>query len=141
MKIQKLNLLAQIPTRNNHSDAGLDLSSTEKYLLHPHERKLFNIGLAIAIPYGNYGRIAPRSGLALKYGIDVLAGVIDSSYRGEIGVILYNTDSENGCLIDIGQKIAQLIIEKVEYLDIEIVETLDETIRGTKGYGSSDKKI
>ena len=83
-----------IPARANKTDAGYDLWSVESYTLKPLERKLFKTGISVEIPEGHYGRIAPRSGLAYKHGLDVLAGVIDSSYRGEIGVILINLSNE-----------------------------------------------
>jgi dUTP pyrophosphatase len=91
----------------------------------------------MSIPPGYYGRIAPRSGLALKYGIDVLAGVVDAGYRGEICVILYNTDKDNLFHIKTGDRIAQIIIEKYYPMDFVEVEKLDESIRGNSGFGSS----
>ena len=108
--VKKLNPLAGIPTRANSSDAGFDLYSTETYLLKPFERKLFKTGISIEIPTGNYGRIAPRSGLAYKHGIDTLAGVLDSNFRGEVGVILINLGDKD-FQVSQGERIAQLIIE------------------------------
>jgi hypothetical protein len=87
---QKLSEKAKVPSQATFSDAGYDLFSTEAYALKPGERKLFKTNISTAIPHGYYGRIAPRSGLAYKHGIDVLAGVIDSGYRGDIGIILIN---------------------------------------------------
>jgi len=137
VKIQKLHPDAQLPQWNNKS-AGCDLSSTEDYTLQPGERKLFKTGLAIAIPTGHYGRIAPRSGLAYKDGLDVLAGVIDEDYRGDIGVILINFGQKEK-LIKKGDKIAQLIFEAYYRFELGWSETLDETTRGAGGYGSTDK--
>lgn len=138
VKIKKLNDKAVLPQWNNLS-AGCDLSSTEFYTLKPGERKLFKTGLSIAIPNGLYGRIAPRSGLAFKSGIDVMAGVIDEDYRGELGVILINLGQEDKS-IAVGDKIAQLIFENYTRCDFAVVDTLDDTNRGSDGYGSTDKK-
>ena len=137
-KIKKLNDTAVMPQWNNKS-AGCDLSSTEFYTLKPGERKLFKTGLSIAIPSGLYGRIAPRSGLAYKHGIDVMAGVIDEDYRGEIGVILINLGQEDKTIF-VGDKIAQLIFENYTRIDFEETDSLDETTRGAGGYGSTDRK-
>ena len=90
---------------------------------------MIGTGLAFGIPVGNYGRVAPRSGLAAKNGIDVLAGVIDSDYRGELKVILANL-SDTDFQVDEGMRIAQLIIEKYTLTELTEVETLDETVRG-----------
>lgn len=137
VKIKKLNDKAVLPQWNNRS-AGCDLSSTEDYILKPGERKLFKTGLSIAIPIGFYGRVAPRSGLAYKNGLDVLAGVIDEDYRGDVGVILINLGQEDKS-IAAGDKIAQLIFEVYARADFVEVDNLDETDRGAGGYGSTDK--
>lgn len=126
-----------IPVWNNRS-AGCDLSSIENYTLKPGERKLFKTGLYMAIPNGLYGRIAPRSGLAYKNGIDVMAGVIDEDYRGEIGVILINLGQEDK-QINVGDKIAQMIFENYTRCDFTVVDELDDTNRGIGGFGSTDK--
>lgn len=138
LKVSKLNAAAVIPAKGSAKAAGYDLSSLENYTLKPGERKLFKTGLSFEIPAGMYGRIAPRSGLAFKSGIDVMAGVIDEDYRGEIGVILINlgqVDKE----IAANDKIAQIIFEF--YNDVEVVEanTLQSTERGAGGFGSTDK--
>lgn len=137
VKIKKLNDAAMIPVWNNKS-AGCDLSSLDSYVLKPGERKLFKTGLYIAIPTGLYGRVAPRSGLAYKHGIDVMAGVIDEDYRGEIGVILINLGDEDK-QINIGDKIAQMIFENYTRCDFIEAKDLDETNRGIGGFGSTDK--
>lgn len=139
VKIKKLNDKAVTPQWNNRS-AGCDLFSTEDYTLKPGERHLFKTGLSIAIPAGLYGRVAPRSGLAFKNGIDVLAGVIDEDYRGEIGVILINLGQEDK-VIATGDKIAQLIFENYTKVNFEETDNLDETTRGAGGYGSTDKVV
>jgi dUTP pyrophosphatase len=140
IKIKKVDPEAIVPTQATKFDAGYDLYSLDYGWIRPNERRLIHTGISIAIPEGYYGRIAPRSGLAWKDGIDVLAGVIDSSYRGKIGVILYNTnggDEMNTVKIEKGQKIAQLIIEKCHEVEWELVDSLDETQRGAGGFGSS----
>jgi dUTP pyrophosphatase len=136
IKITKIDSRAKIPSRNHKNDAGLDISSIESLTLFPLSRALIHTGLCLEIPDGYYGRIAPRSGLALKHGIDVLAGVVDSTYRGEICVILYNT-SRDTFEIREGDKIAQLIIEAHYNMDIIEVSELEASNRGKLGFGSS----
>lgn len=136
MRIKKNNELAMIPFRANPTDAGADLCSVEAVVINSLERKMVSTGLTIEIPEGYYGRIAPRSGLAAKFGIDTLAGVIDSGYRGEIKVILYNTGRDL-FEIKIGDRIAQLIIEKHYNFSFEEVSDLSETSRGQDGFGST----
>lgn len=136
MRIKKNNELATIPVRANPTDAGADLCSVENIVIESLERKMVSTGLVIEIPEGYYGRIAPRSGLAAKFGIDTLVGVIDSGYRGEIKVILYNTGKDS-FEIKIGDRIAQIIIEKHYNFDFEEVSDLSETSRGQGGFGST----
>ncbi|MDD3262998.1 MAG: dUTP diphosphatase [Candidatus Absconditabacteria bacterium] len=135
---KKLSEKAKIPAQATFSDAGYDLFSTENHLLQPGERKLFPTNISTAIPHGYYGRIAPRSGLAYKHGIDVLAGVIDSGYRGDIGVIMINFGNE-ALQINEGDKIAQFIIEKCHEIQREEVDELPESQRGEGGWGSTGK--
>jgi dUTP pyrophosphatase len=137
MKIKLLDKNAKIPFRANKTDAGADLCSIEDCKIEPLERKAVSTGIAVKIPDGYYGRIAPRSGLAYKNGIDVLAGVIDSDYTGEIKVILFNTDKEQSFEINKGDRIAQLIIEDHFNFDFEVVEELVDTERGSGGFGST----
>ena len=127
-----------IPARANKTDAGYDLWSVESYTLKPLERKLFKTGICVEIPEGYYGRIAPRSGLAYKHGLDTLAGVIDSSYRGEIGVILINLGDKD-VYITHGDRIAQLIIETCHQPVMIEVEELNDSSRAEKGFGSTGK--
>jgi dUTP pyrophosphatase len=138
IKVKKLHELAKIPSRANATDAGADLYSVEKVLIPSLSRALVKTGVSIEIPENYYGRIAPRSGLAFKNGIDVLAGVIDSSYRGELGVILFNTDNKE-YVVNIGDKIAQLIIEAHYNFEFELSDKLQETNRGSGGFGSTGK--
>lgn len=153
MLIQKIHPLAKTPTKGSDGAAGYDLYSVERIVINPGERKLISIGLKMQIPKTYYGRIAPRSGLALKHGIDVMAGVIDSDYRNIVGVILYNSaiigsrlfdPDNNGLLfadnnafnINPGDRIAQIIFER--HYDFEFEEgELSETKRGEGGFGHS----
>lgn len=137
---------ATCPTRGSKWSAGLDLSAylpEGPVFLRPGERSLIRTGVTLAIPHGFYGRIAPRSGLALRHGIDVMAGVIDSDYRGEVQVMLINhdgVDSVGNFVATHGDRIAQLIIEQVGMFDPKIVTELSETKRGDNGYGSTGLK-
>lgn len=133
----KLTSLATVPTRGSDFAAGYDLYSTEDYKLDVRERKLFKTNLSIAIPKGLYGRIAPRSGLAFKDGLDVMAGVIDEDYRGDVGVILINL-GDKAKEIKAGDKIAQIIFENYTAVKFTETDDLSKTARDTKGYGSTD---
>jgi dUTP pyrophosphatase len=137
MNIKKLSSDAIIPTKGSEYSAGYDLYSIEEYELKSFERKPFKTGIAIAIPKGLYGRVAPRSGLAVKKGIDVLAGIIDQDYRGEILVVLINLGNE-AVKINKGDKIAQIIFENYTSVKMNEVNELDETVRGESGFGSTD---
>lgn len=144
IRIKKLNEYATVPSYGSSGAAGLDLSADfadmvgSFYNLHPGERKLFKTGIAVSTPLGHYARIAPRSGLAYKSGIDVMAGVIDEDYRGEVGVILINLGTEP-FIIKHGDRIAQMIIEKYTPCLPVIVDDLDDTNRGGGGFGSTGK--
>lgn len=140
MKIKLNSEKSKIPFRANKTDAGADLCSIENLVIEPLQRKAVSTGIVLEIPEGYYGRIAPRSGLAYKNGIDVLAGVVDSSYRGEIKVILFNTDNKNSFEIKEGDRIAQLIIETHFNFEFEIVQDLSYTERGAGGFGSTGSK-
>ena len=141
IRIKKTSDKSITPTKGSVFAAGYDLYSIDNSVtLFSLERKLFKTGIHIQIPVGWYGRIAPRSGLAYKQGIDVMAGVIDSDYTGEIGVILINLGSEPQ-EIDTTKPIAQIIIEKYSDHDFVQVENLETTERGAGGYGSTDGKL
>lgn len=133
---KRLDTKAILPTRGSSSSAGLDLYCIEELSIPSHGRVLARTGLAVAIPKNHYGRIAPRSGLAVKLGLDVLAGVIDSDYRGELLCALYNTSSEV-INLDAGSKICQIIVEKISTLAAAWAEALPETTRGSAGFGST----
>ena len=142
LKIEKINNLAILPKRATAKSAGLDLSSANPVdiILEPGERKKIETGLKIEFPNGFRGRIAPRSGLADLAGIDILAGVIDEDYRGEIKVILINLGKEK-FTISHGDRIAQLIIEKNIIANIIEVEKINEkSERGKCGFGSTGVK-
>ena len=137
--IKLCNGQTKLPLRAHEGDAGYDLSCFEGFELKPLERKLVKTGIKLAIPKNFYGRVAPRSGLAVKFGIDVMAGVVDSSYRGEIGVVLVNLTSEP-VFFEKAEKIAQLIIESCQSVDWLKTDDLEATERNSDGYGSSDRK-
>ena len=142
LKFKREHPDATLPTRGSEFSAGLDLYAIEDYVILPGERKLFRTGWSVAVPSDRYMRIAPRSGLAFKHGIDVLAGVIDSDYRGEIGVILLNTSppaSGKAMQINKGDRIAQAIIEVIESPDPEEVDVLPDSARSSGGFGSTGK--
>ena len=128
-----------LPAYAYTGDAGMDLRAAETVMLRPFQRVLVSTGLAIAIPEGYAGFVQPRSGLAVKHGITVLntPGLIDSHYRGEIKVCLINMDPKNGFVINEGDRIAQLVIQKVASVEWEPVGALDATERGEGGFGSS----
>ena len=139
IRITKLVDNAVLPSYAYDADAGVDLRATESLVLKPFQRAMVATGLAVAIPEGYAGLVLPRSGLAAKHGISIVnaPGLIDSHYRGELKVILVNLDPENEFAIEPGDRIAQLVISKVEHVDWQPVEELDETDRGTGGFGSS----
>lgn len=128
-----------VPQYAHEGDAGFDLRSRIDQVIPPGERALVPAGISMAIPDGYAGFVQPRSGLALKHGISIVntPGLIDSKYRGEIGVILINTDKSESFEIKKGDKIAQMVIQKVECAELVIVDELDETVRGSGGFGST----
>ena len=139
VSVKKLDERAIIPKNAYAGDAGVDLHALEPCVLQPFERKLVHTGLAIAIPEGYAGFVLPRSGSALKRGLSLVnaPGLIDSNYRGELGVIAVNMDPETPIEIAPGDRIAQLVIMKVEAVSFDVVDELDETTRGEGGFGSS----
>ena len=134
--IRKLDESAIIPTRATDSDAGYDLYSTNDGVVPARGRKVVGTGIAIAIPPGHYGRVAPRSGLAVKRGIDVLAGVVDSGYRGEVGVVLQNLSDEDFPFKK-GDRVAQLILEQCNTLGWVELDELEDSVRSDGGFGST----
>lgn len=140
LKVKKLSNNATIPSKGSEKAAGYDLFSAYDIIIPKYNKALIKTDIQIELPDGCYGRIAPRSGLSLKYNLDVGAGVIDADYRGNIGVILFN-HSDTEYQVQKGDKIAQLICEKIYYSEIEEVDKLTETKRGINGFGSIEESI
>jgi dUTP pyrophosphatase len=139
LPIQKLRDDAVLPGRAYHGDAGLDLSACERVELAPGGRAVVGTGLAVAIPEGYAGFVQPRSGLADRHGITIVnsPGLIDSGYRGELKVILLNTDDVHPFVVEPGMRIAQLVVLEVPGVELEEVDELPATERGARGHGSS----
>lgn len=136
IEVKLLSKKATLPTKENATDAGLDLYSSEDFELGVDERKLIHTDIAMAIPKNHVGIIKSRSGLSKKNGINVLGGVIDYGYTGEVGVILHNTGFEIFSRKK-GAKIAQIVIVPIPEVEIEKVKELPESDRGENGFGSS----
>lgn len=130
---------AKLPTRAHKTDAGLDLYSVEGFALNPGERRVARTGIALAIPDGYVGLIWDKSGVAANGGIKTMGGVVDSAYRGEVGVIMMNLSS-SPYRVEKGDKVAQILIQKVETVDVCEVSGLDDTMRGADGFGSTGLK-
>lgn len=144
IKIKRLTDTAIVPTKSRKTDAGYDLYADEDSALYPEETKLISTGIAFAIPDGYAGLIWDRSGLGTK-GVHRHAGVVDSSYRGEVKVALYNARpghvdfTDNMYFISRGDRIAQILFQKVPHFDLVETEELDDTDRGSSGFGSSGR--
>ena len=141
IKIKKIKDNAIIPEYAHDGDAGVDLYSTEDYLLKPGERVLVSTGIKIAIPKGYEAQVRPKSGLAIKNGLSIVntPGTIDSPYRGEVQIIAINLGKEN-IKIEKQTKVAQMVINKIEEAEFEEVDELDSTTRGEGGFGSTGHK-
>ena len=139
VKLKKLNKDAIIPDYAHKGDAGMDLYSIQDDIIEPLTWKLIPTGLACELPEGTEGQVRSKSGIALKNGVFVLntPGTVDENYRGEIGVVLYNLNTKEPFVIKKGQKIAQYVINAIEYVDTIEVEQLDSTDRGEGGFGST----
>ncbi len=139
VRIQRLDPDIALPARAHPGDAGVDLCSTIDLELAAGHRRLVGTGIAIALPHGTVGLVHPRSGLAARAGLSIVnaPGTIDAGYRGEIKVCLINLDPTETIHISRGDRIAQLVIQRVELPEFVEVTELDETSRGTGGYGSS----
>nr|GMD48002.1 deoxyuridine 5'-triphosphate nucleotidohydrolase [Ipomoea batatas] len=135
-RVKKLSENAVLPSRGSPLSAGYDLSSAAEIKVPARGKALIPTDLSIAVPEGTYARIAPRSGLAWKHSIDVGAGVIDADYRGAVGVILFN-HSDVDFQVKVGDRIAQLIIQNIVTPEVEEVDDLDSTVRGSGGFGST----
>jgi deoxyuridine 5''-triphosphate nucleotidohydrolase (dut) len=139
LKICRLRPEAVIPERAYSGDAGLDLAACEQLELAPGERATVGTGLALAIPAGYAGFVQPRSGLAARHGIALVnsPGLIDSGYRGELRVVVLNTDRDSSFTIELGMRIAQLVIMRLPEVELVEVEELPASDRGVRGFGSS----
>jgi dUTP diphosphatase len=139
LPIQRLRDEAILPARAYHGDAGLDLAACERVELAPGERAVVGTGLAVAIPEGYAGFVQPRSGLADRHGITIVnsPGLIDSGYRGELKVILLNTDGTHPFVVEPGMRIAQLVVLEAPGVELDEVDELPATERGARGHGSS----
>jgi dUTP pyrophosphatase len=139
LPIRKLREDAVVPVRAYSGDAGLDLAACERIELAPGERAMVPTGLAIAIPEGYAGFVQPRSGLAARHGITIVntPGLVDSGYRGELQVILLNTDSREPFVVEVGMRIAQLVVVEVPGIEPVEVDELPDSERGVRGFGSS----
>lgn len=138
IQIKKLNPEAKVPQFALAGDAGMDLYSIEDKILKPGERASVKTGIAIKIPEGYVGLFWDKSGISHKFGIKTLGGVIDSNYTGEYIVGLINSGQED-YRIEKGQKICQVLFQKIEHPEIEEVSELEDTNRGTNGFGSTGK--
>lgn len=137
--IRRLDPTVELPGYAYAGDAGLDLRSNEDVTLMPHERRLVGTGLAVAIPEGYAGFVQPRSGMALRLGLSMAntPGLVDAHYRGELKVVAINLDDTEPIRIARGERIAQLVIQRVPVVRLVEVDELDDTDRGSGGFGSS----
>src|SRR5437763_9837341 len=139
LAIRRLRAEAIIPERAYLGDAGLDLSACERVELRPGERAVVGTGLAVAIPEGHAGFVQPRSGLASRHGITLVnaPGLVDSGYRGELRVVLLNTDAQESFVVEPGMRVAQLVVLAVPALELIETDDLPPRERGVRGFGSS----
>ncbi|XP_047050625.1 deoxyuridine 5'-triphosphate nucleotidohydrolase-like [Lolium rigidum] len=136
LKVKRLSPNAVLPSRSSAHAAGYDLSSAVEAVIPARGRALVTTDLSVAVPEGTYARIAPRSGLAWKHGIDVGAGVVDADYRGPVGVLLFN-HSDADFVVRPGDRVAQMVVERVAAPEVAEVDDLDATVRGEGGFGST----
>ena len=139
IKVKRMDPEAKVPTKGSPRAAGHDLYAHEDKIIPRQGQEIVNTGLAITVPQGTYGRIAPRSGLAVKHQIAVNAGVIDVDYTGEVKVVLLNLGKED-YQVKKGERIAQLITEKIVEGECQEVQTLDKTKRSDLGFGSTNNR-
>ena len=141
LNFTRLSGEAREPTRAHHGDAGYDLYAVEPAVIAPGERASVGTGIALAIPGGWAGLVLPRSGLAARHGITLAnaPGLIDSGYRGEVRVLLLNTDASEAFQVSAGDRIAQLLLVRHEEPELVEVESLEESVRGAGGFGSSGR--
>jgi dUTP pyrophosphatase len=139
VSFQRLSAAARAPERANDHDAGWDLRAAEAAVIPPGDRANVGTGIAVAIPEGHAGLVLPRSGLAARHGIALVnaPGLIDAGYRGEVRILLLNTDRSESFAIAPGDRIAQLVITELPEVEFAEADSLSETVRGTGGFGSS----
>jgi dUTP diphosphatase len=139
LAIQRLRDDAVLPQRAYEGDAGLDLASCERVELGPGERATVPTGLAVAIPEGYAGFVQPRSGIAMRHGITIVnsPGLVDSGYRGELQIVLLNTDAREPFVVEPGMRIAQLVVVPLPELELVETDELPQSERGVRGFGSS----
>lgn len=139
LHVSRLRDDAVLPEGAYPGDAGIDLVACEAVELGPGERALVSTGIAVAIPEGHAGFVVPRSGLALRHGISLVntPGIIDSGYRGELRVIAINTDRHSTFVVEVGMRVAQLLVVPVATLSLVEQDELADTVRGSAGFGSS----
>jgi dUTP pyrophosphatase len=139
LRVKRLSQNAIIPTRGSAEAAGYDLYAAQECLIEAHSKALIKTDLSIAVPYGCYGRIAPRSGFTWKHHTDIGAGVIDSDYRGNVGIVVFN-HSDKPVSVTCGDRIAQLILERICFaniVEVGVDEDIGETERSACGFGST----
>lgn len=139
LAVTRLRPEAVLPKRAYAGDAGLDLAACERVTLPPGERAMVPTGLAVAVPEGYAGFVQPRSGLAARHGLTIVnaPGLVDSGYRGELRVVLLNTDAHEAFTVEPGMRIAQLVVLPVPALELVEVDALPDSERGVRGFGSS----
>lgn len=138
LKVKRLSENAKLPVRGSPGAAGYDLFSAQDVTIQAQGKAIVPTEISIAVPEGTYGRVAPRSGLAAKHHLDVGAGVIDADYRGAVGVVLFNL-GQTDYQVAKGDRIAQLVLEKIVVAEVSEVDNLDDTDRGAGGFGSTGK--
>jgi dUTP pyrophosphatase len=139
LPVRRLRADATLPSQAYAGDAGFDLTACDRHELGPGERAVVSTGLSVAVPEGHGGFVLPRSGLAAKNGITIVnaPGLIDAGYRGEVQVVLLNTDAETPFVVEPGMRIAQLVVLPVPSVELAELGELPETERGARGFGSS----
>ncbi len=139
LRVARLDARARLPTRAHPGDAGLDLYAIQPAVLAPGERASIPTGIAVEIPPGHAGLVLPRSGLAARHGISIVnaPGLIDADYRGEVRVLLLNTDREQAFELAAGDRIAQLVVVAAAIAEVDEVPSLTDTVRGAGGFGST----
>jgi dUTP pyrophosphatase len=139
LRVRRLHPDAQLPTRAHRGDAGLDLRALEPVSLGPGERAVVRTGIGVELPPGHAGWVVPRSGLARRHGIALVnaPGLIDEGYRGEVQILLLNTDRDTPVELAAGDRIAQLVVSAVASLEVVEADELSPTARGAGGFGSS----